>query len=171
MGLLGQTLGRAQARLTGSTSITKCSSFGCSTYTLELTEVKNNGDGTVTVTWTRNRQGDGLIGEVTIDILVAGQRIGGETTTPASNEVSESVTGSGSVGDAVTARLTTWDDESREVTATVPSPPDGGNGGGNGDDGGNGGTTEPPKRRRTTLTAGAFALGSVAGPLASRLRR
>lgn len=160
-------LGRLRALLTGAgTSITECGSFGCSTYTLEISNVTNNGDGTVTVEWTRSREDTdhGLIGEVTIDVIVAGQRIGGESTTPASSEVSKTVTGPGAAGDTVTARLTTFKDNVRETTATVPAV----DGGGDGSDDGDGTDGVPVHQRSGVKVAGALVAGGAIGVVTSR---
>lgn len=101
-----------------------CSSFGCSTYSVELDDVTNNGDGTVTVTWVRKRSGDGLIGDQTIDVFVGGTRIGGETGAWTSSEFTESATGTGAEGDPVRLRMaSTFTDDAGEVTATVPPDP------------------------------------------------
>lgn len=102
---------------------TMCSSFGCSTYIARLESVENHGDGTVTVTWTRERTGDGLIGEQRVDVLVGGDRIGGEQSNFISNEVTRETTGPGKSGDPVTLRLSsTFSDDSSTVTGSVPEP-------------------------------------------------
>lgn len=105
-----------------------CSSFGCNTYRLELVSAVDNGDGTVTVTWTKERLEDdaNALGEVVTEVAVAGSVIGTQTSSNgwASFEVTETTTGAGAAGDAVTVTATTtaFGGGTATVSGTVASP-------------------------------------------------
>lgn len=100
-----------------------CSSFGCSTYEVRLTDVTFDGE-TVTVEWVRSRTGSGLIGDQRITVTVAGQQIGGEKSSFASGDHPGSASGPGAPGDEVVLTMeSTFSDDSGRITATVPAPP------------------------------------------------
>lgn len=113
-----------RARAIGdSASYSLFSSFGASEYVITLVDIVNNGDGTVTVVYERVRRNNNAIADAQLDILVAGERIGGETTNFTSTPTTHRVTGAGQAGDTVTITASTdlFNGGSLTVTGVVPS--------------------------------------------------
>lgn len=112
------------AAIGDSAGYSLCSSYGCSTYYIRLDDITFDGS-TVEVTWSKKREGDGLIGHQLYQVVVGGTVIFEEEAQIAGGRWdTETASGAGEAGDSVQIKMaSTFTDDTTSISGTVPQIP------------------------------------------------